>query len=372
MRTDVLGVIFSSAGDGLRRELTELRCVGSVPFGGRYRLIDFSLSNMVNAGVSKVGVTTRSNYRSLMDHLGGGKPWDLSRKKGGIFFFPPYIGYGSRQHATRIEEMESLLPFLERSSEEYVVTCDCDCVANLDIEDMVNCHIESGADVTMAYTNGKLPKSEFSNRMVLSFDNDKRVTEILMSPDTNENCDFAINTMVLKKDLFIAIIKDSVSRNFTSVERDVYQRCVDRLVVKGYEVGGFVRIIDSMTSYFSASMELLNRDSRNMLFNGERAIFTKIRDENPAKYGLGSSIKNCLVADGCIIDGEVENCILFRGVKIGKGAKLSNCIVMQDTVVGENAEMSYVITDKDVTVTSGRVLIGFESYPAFIAKGSKV
>ena len=372
MRTDVLGVVFSSAGEGLRRELTEIRCMGSVPFGGRYRLIDFALSNMVNAGVSKVGITTKSNYRSLMDHLGSGKPWDLSRKKGGIYFFPPYIGHGSRQHATRIEEMESLLPFLERSNEEYVVTCDCDCVANMDIEEMVTQHIKTGADVTMAYSHQKLPRSEYSNRMALTISEDKQITEILMSPDNEDDCDFAVNTMVLKRTLLISIIKDAVSRNFTSIERDVYQRCIGKLKIYGYKIEGYVRVIDSLTAYLSASMELFDRDVRNELFGGDRAIFTKIRDENPAKYGLGSSVKNCLVADGCVIEGEIENCVLFRGVKVGVGAKLSNCVIMQDTVIGNGAEMSYVIADKNVNVTSGRVLIGFESYPAFIAKGANV
>ncbi len=371
MRTDLIGIIFSSIGESFVRELTEIRCMGSVPIGGRYRMIDFTLSNMVNSGISKVGITTRANYRSLMDHLGSGKPWDLSRKKGGIYFFPPYINQMGGSNSTRIMGLASLLPFLEHSTEEYVILSDCDYIANINIEKMAESHISGSADITIAYAESRLPRAG-GERMVFGFDKNNRINEILIDPDTTENCNVSLNLIMMKRALLVDIVKDAMSRNYTSLNRDVFQRRLFDLKICGWKFCGYSRIVDSMKKYLSVNMELFDRDIRRDLFKPESPIYTKICDEMPAKYGVNSYVKNSLVADGCVIEGEVENCVLFRGVKISKGAKVSNCVVMQGSEIAADADVSYVIIDKDARITNGRVLAGFESYPAFISKGSEV
>lgn len=370
MRKDLLGILFPNMGDGFVREMTEIRCIGSVPFGARYRLIDFALSAMVNAGITKVGVTTRQNYRSLMDHLGSGKPWDLSRKKGGIYFFPPYTNSVGSSNSTRIGELASLLPFLEKSVEEYAVLSDCDFAGNIDLEAMAESHIKNGAQVTVAYTSGKKPRAG-GERMVLKVDGGGRVTEILIDPE-EEVCDYAINVVIMNRELLIKIVKDAISRNYSSLGRDILQRNLGNLKIYGWKFDGYIRVMDSMKNYLALNLELTDREKRAALFDKSRPIFTKVADECPAKYGLDCKVKNSLIADGCIIDGEVENCVLFRGVTVEKGARLKNCVVMQGSHIGENAELSYVVTDKDVVISPTRLLAGFESYPAFIEKGSVV
>jgi glucose-1-phosphate adenylyltransferase len=371
MKTNCIGVIFSSVGDHLIRDLTDRRCMGSVPFGGRYRLIDFPLSALVNAGISKVGISTRHNYRSLMDHLGSGKPWDLSRKNGGIYLFPPYSNLASTTNATRLLELSAMMPFLENSKEKYVVLCDCDTVYNFDLSAMLEQHIASGADITFGYAHGKKPRGA-SGRMVFDMDDNHRIQEILIDPETADDCDYAINISIHNRSLLIQLVKDAISRNYTTLSRDVYQRQLKTLDIRGYHLEGYVRVIDSLTAYYSANEDLLQQSTRESLFRQDRPIFTKVRDDAPTRYAIGGKVKNSLVADGCLIEGEVENCILFRGVKVGKGAVLKNCVIMQDTVIGDGASLTCVITDKNADIGPARTLIGFDSYPAYIAKNSLV
>ncbi len=371
MKTNAIGVIFTNIGDTLLRDMTQKRCMGSVPFGGRYRMIDFPLSAMVHAGISKVGITTRHNYRSLMDHLGSGKPWDLSRKAGGIYLFPPFSNTESGDNTTRLSELAAMIPFLENSTEDYVICSDCDTVYNFDMNALLCAHIESGADITFGYVHGVLPAPS-GRRMVLNMDENKKVREILIQPALTEECDYAVNVTVHNRKRLIQVIKDALSRNFTTITRDVYQRQQESFDMRGYEIEGYVRVIDSLSTYLSANEDLLKKEVRDALFCADRPILTKERDDAPTRYAIGGKVTGSLVADGCVIEGEVKDCILFRGVKIEKGAVLSNCVIMQDSVVSKNAHLSYVITDKDVEITPTRTLMGFESYPAYIAKNSVV
>ena len=371
MKTNCIGVIFSNAGDNTLRDLTERRCMGSVPFGGRYRMIDFPLSAMVHAGITKVGISTRNNYRSLMDHLGSGKPWDLSRKNGGIYLFPPYSNMVGGTNATRLLELSAMMPFLENSKEDYVVMCDCDAVFNFDLLAMIDSHIASNADITFGCVHGQKPPKSIG-RMVFETDRSNRVTDILVDPETDGECDFSVNITILSRTLLIKTVRDAVSRNYTNLSRNVFQPNLENLDMRIYRLDGYVRVIDSLSAYLSANEDLLKEKVRSSLFCADRPILTKVRDDAPARYAPGSKVKNSLVADGCLIAGKVENCILFRGVTVGKEAELKNCVIMQDSVIGDKANLSYIITDKNTEISPARTLIGFDSYPAYIAKDSLV
>jgi len=368
---NLLGVIFSNMHDELLRELTESRTMGSVPFGGRYRLIDFPLSNMVNGGVNKVGVITKSNYQSLMDHLGSGKSWDLARKKGGLFILPPFGDIGTGFYKSRIEALNGIQQFLHFSQEEYVVFSDCDVVANIDLADMFRRHLELDADITFACKRGTLP-SRRDGVMVFDLGENSRIAGMRISPDTKEQRLFGLNIYIAKKSLIMEAVKDALSRSYGSLERDVFQTRVGSLKMFAYEVGGFLSVIDGMQSFVQANMALLERQNREDLFNPARPVYTKIRDEMPVRYGLDSRVVNSLIADGCKIDGTVENSIVFRGAKIAKGAVVKNSIIMQSSRVGENVSLGYVTADKNVEISPGRTLMGFESYPVFISKGTTV
>ncbi len=371
MRRDIIGVIFSNAGEPMLREMTQDRCFASLPFGGRYRMIDFTLSNMVHAGVSNVGIITTTNYRSLMDHLGSGKPWDLARKKDGIVLFPPYVTDGTTAHYNRVTSLHGILRYLEQAKQEYVFCADCDVVCNFDLEDIARFHTEKNADITMVYRRGAIPNNQ-GDRMVFQMGTGSRIEEILLSPSLAGEQDVSINMALIRKELLIRLIRDAHSRNHTNLGRDILQRHLSEMRVFGYRLPGYSTIIDSMHSYLSANMALLDRKVRRELFLPDRPIYTKVRDEMPTRYGLGSTVKKSLIADGCLIEGQVENSILFRGVKIGKGAVVRNCVIMQGSTVGDNANLSYVVADKDVSVQSGRVLVGYETYPVYLLKGVSV
>jgi len=365
---NVLGIIYSNSYDSVLSELTNLRTMGSVPFGGRYRLIDFPLSNMVNSGISTVGVITKSNYRSLMDHLGTGKPWDLSRKRAGMFILPPFSSAGSGGvYNNRIEALQGSLAFINRSNEEFVVMCDSNVVCNVDFNELLNAHTETGADITIAYKQGDAPNLE--DMMTFNFDNTGRITNAALYQCSARGSAYSLNIFVMRKALLERLINEAACLNLDDFEQDIIRRNIDKLKIFGYECLGFARTLDGIQSYYDISMELLNTGNRDALFTPERPIYTKLRDDMPAIYGLGSTVKNSLVADGCKIDGEVENCILFRRVTIAKGATVKNSIIMQDTFIGENAQLNCVITDKSAVIKPGKTLSGAENFPVFVGKG---
>lgn len=368
---EVMGIVFSNVHDDLMRELTEKRSMGSVPFGGRYRLIDFSLSNLVNAGIDKAGVITKANYQSLMDHMGSGKHWDLDRKKGGLYILPPYGSGDSGIYTGHVDALYNVMHFLRSSKEKYVVLCDSDVVCNIDLEPMLDAHAEKGADVTIAYKMGRLPRNH-QDIMSFAFGKDDRIIDITLSTEIEEDCAFSLDIVVIERTLLMKLITDAAARNYTSLARDVFQRQADRLQIYGWEVTGYAVVMDCTETFVKANMDLLNPEIRAELFTRERPVYTKTRDDMPSKYGLGSSVSNCIIADGCVIDGTVSNSVIFRGVTIGKGAVIENSIVMQDSIIGENARLNYVTTDKNVTVGAGKALSGTDTYPIFIKKGSLV
>ncbi len=367
---NVMGLIFSNVHEEKVRELTEKRTMGSVPFGGRYRLIDFPLSNMVNSGINKVGVITKSNYQSLMDHLGSGKAWDLSRKREGLFMLPPF-GNTSSVFNSRIESLASINTFLSNSKEDYVLLSDSDTVCNIDYTDVLSYHVKRNADITIVYRFGKLPE-KICDPTVYTIDPDGRVRDMLVNPKTDGECNFGMSMLLMKRELMVKMVADCVSRNLYNFKRDFLQRNISNYTFYAYEFKGYAQTICSMNAYFDANMSLMLPTVRSQLFNSDRPIFTKVRDDMPARYGLGSSVSNSLIADGCIIEGTVENSVLFRGVHVGKGTKIDNCVIMQDSVIGPNCKLNYVIMDKDVAIKNDRSLLGFQSYPVFISKGSVV
>lgn len=365
---NILGIIYSNKYDECLSEITGLRTMGSVPFAGRYRLIDFALSNMVNSGIEKVGVITKSNYQSLMDHLGTGKPWDLSRKTEGMFILPPFSSAGNTgTYNNRVEMLRGVMGFIARSNEEYVLLSDCNVVLNLDVDALMQFHTAHNADITVVCKHGILPNLD--NIMQLDLGEDSRVKQIALSPNTTGEVDYSLNMILMKRSLLQRLVNESVSLNHESFERDIMQGNVEKLRIFGFPVTGFAHTIDSLTDYFKTSMELLEPANCAELFNPDRPIYTKVRDDMPAIYGLGSSVKNSLVANGCIIDGEVENSILFRGVRVEKGAVVKNSILMQGSYVAAGASLNYTITDKSVAITPNKTLSGADNYPVFVGKG---
>ncbi len=368
---NVLGLIFANMHEQSVADLTKQRTLASVPFGGRYRMIDFPLSNMVNSDIDNVGIITKDNYLSLMDHLGSGDEWDLSRKTGGMHLLPPY-GNSNALYRGRLEAMAQVKPFIESSNAEYVLLSDADVVANIDYRPIIDFHEKNGADITVVYGRGTFTTEQTMTKTVLAVNADNVVYDVLIRPEISGEHNVSLNMFVVSKDFLLNEIRDAESRNLYSFEIDVLQKKLHEIKVLGYKFDKPFAQIDSMDTYFKTNMKLVDKSLRAHLFMSDAPIYTKVRDDAPAKYGIDADVKNSLVADGCVIEGTVENCVLFRGVKIEKGAKVKNCILMQDTTVGAKAEMNFVITDKNVTISEYRSLAGTETYPVFVNKGATV
>jgi glucose-1-phosphate adenylyltransferase len=341
--------------------------MGSMLYGARYRLIDFVLSNLVNSGVTKVGVITNSHYRSLMDHVGNGRPWDLARKVDGLYLLPPFNPtHAEHDSSNKLEVLGRISGFLKSCSEKYVLLSDANFICNIDLSEVFDFHSEKDADITIVYKKGTLPKLE--NMMALTVDENSKVKGIAVNPQNTENVNFSTNIILVRKALLESFVADALSAGSVNFEKDIIQKNVDHLNIYGYEFTGWGCEIDGVNSYFEANMALLNKDIRKDLFNKDRPIYTKVRNDMPVRYGVNSKVENSLIADGCIIEGTVKNCVIFRGVNIARGAVVENSIIMQDSVISENVKLNCVIMDKDSVVKPNKNLSGDKSYPFIIGK----
>ena len=375
---NALGILFPNSYDSLVPDLVSERLMASIPFASRYRLVDFILSSMVNCGIDNISLIVRRNYHSLMDHLGSGREWDLTRKNGGLNLVPPFAEKTVSIYNGRVEALASILDFLKEQKEKYVVMADTNLAVNFDFNALIEAHMESGADVTVAYRKEPLPVGFTGPQDIgkslyytLAIDNG-RVTKMYMNSKEPGVQNFSMNIYIIDRELLIDQINTAYVRGQVFFERDILAPQLERLNVQAFRYDGYVARISSMKSYFDENMKMLDDANVDALFSAGNPIYTKIRDDNPARYINGSKASNIMAADGCIIEGEVENSILFRGVRVEKGAKVQNCILMQGTVIQQGATLKYAITDKNVQVNAGRMLMGHETYPLAIAKNAVV
>lgn len=372
MRNDTMGIILT--GNDKIPPITDIRANSAIPVAGRFRIIDFVISNMANAGITNIGVATESNYSSLLDHIKSGKPWDLDRKNGGLHILPPSLEdnhYGLIQG--NIDMLAGIRDFIRRSPQTYVMLSLGNGICNTDYAAAIDYHIEKQADVTVIYKDYTgTEESELSRYTLIDIDENKRVTDIEVQPYYPKTSYAGMDIYIMEKALLESIIDECSARGDRDFIKDAIVKKMRGLRIYAYEHKGYCGKINSMKSYYKANMDLLNADIRKELFGTGRPIYTKTKDQSPTKYGADAQVKNCIVSDGCTIDGYVENCILSRGVKIAKGAVVKDSIIMQNSVIEEGVELSHVVFDKNVHITSGRKLIGQESYPLAIAKGTVI
>ena len=373
------GIIFSNIHDNNIPELTRNRTMASVPFGCRYRLIDFTLSNMVNSNISNISVITHYNYQSLMDHIGSGKDWDLARRSGGIKILPPFItAYANnvnQLYETRLEALKSVNYSLSKITDDYVVLSDCDVICNIDLNDMIKYHKDNNADITMAVKKVNLTKDQAKINVLVESDEEGKITDVKAYPTNFEGeADINLNIMVMTRQYLQEVVVDSIAHNYTSLTKDVILRGISRRAYRTYRYDGYFACITSSQDYYLSSMQLINdKDVRKQLFGVKnRPIYTKVRNSAPTYYSPDAKVKNSLIADGCEIFGEVENSIVFRGTKIGNGSVVKNSILFQDTYTGENVQLNCVIADKNVMIRDNKVLSGDETLPFYLAKGKMI
>ncbi len=374
------GLIFSNIHDQNIPELTGRRTMASVPFGCRYRLIDFALSNMVNSGITTVGIITHNNYQSLLDHIGTGKDWDLARRSGGIKLLPPFVASydnasATKLYTTRLEAMMGAMNFLTRRTEDHIVLSDCDSICNIDISDVIKRHKETGADITVVTTTVDADKCEIAQgNAVITSDENNRISDVVhYNRRIHGIREISTNIIVATRQYLVSAVSNAISHGYTSFYSDIIDRNLLRSNFFVYKYDGYFGQVTSLAGYYEKNMQLLDSAVRESLFAVQnRPVLTKVRNSPPTRYSGDAKVVNSLVADGCFIEGTVENSIIFRGVRVGKDTVVKNCILMQDTVVGRNAELNCVVTDKNVFIKDTRNLSGYCTHPFFIEKGTMI
>ena len=371
---NVMGIIF--ANDATMGDLTGKRTMASLPFGGRYRQIDFHLSNMACAGIRNIGIISRHNYQSLMNHVGNAEEWGLELGEGGLEFLTPYAMSTSDRYRGKLENLYNAMDFLEYGVDDendYVVMADSAILSNMDLTKILDAHIASGKDITVV-TKAGIANGSKQLDLALKLDGDGKIVDIAVDYVAPADYLASMDTFVLSKKFLKQQIKELVARDRYHMDRDLvmglYQKGLVTINVHQFE--GVALFNESIEEYFRNSLRLLDKDVRHDLFGGSHPVFTKVRDRVPSYYGDSCEIENCLVADGCFLEGEAEDSILFRQVTICEGAEVENCVIMNDAVIGEGAQLEYVILDKNVTVRPGARLIGTEKNPIIIKRGETV
>lgn len=371
---NAFGLIYTGDASMQLRELTFSRSVAAVPFGGRYRAIDFMLSDLVNTGIYNVGVIAQKNYHSLMDHLESGKEWDLHRKRDGLFVLPPFVTHDNTgAYRGTVDAIRSCLGYIRRSQQKYVVLMGSHTIYNTTYNEMLKAHIGSGADITIMYNREpEYDMNEQFDDLRLKLDEDGRVVDLALNPARPETELCSCDAFVMEKSLLEYLVEDAFAHARYDFMNDVLIPHVKDLNIRGWEFKGYVARLNSLNAFYRHNMALLDKAISRELFSHEHPIYTKIKDEFPARYvGEGSAV-NSMIADGCIIEGRVENSILFRGVHVAPGAVVRNSIIMQASDIGEGSVLDHMILDKAVSVGVRRTLSGHGSYPVILRKGSKV
>ena len=369
------GILFAYRTTPELKDLTLHRTLASLPFGARYRVIDFMLSSLVNAGVTDVGVIMHESYQSLLDHLGSGKDFDLARRSGGLKLLPPFA-YSKNDRRTSsnvyhgtMDALAGVYTYLQEIRQDYVVLADAHTIMNIDVRDILEAHIASGADITAVATSK--PKSVSRDATYFIPDETGRVSEVLVGPAAPSGLE-SLNIYIMSKDLMLKLTEYSASRDIVSLSAGILRPQVKELKIIPYVYDGFAYRIQTVQGYYDISRKLLDPAVRAQVFEPSRPIRTKERNDAATYYAPTSKVYNSLLADGCIIEGTVINSIIFHDVHIGKGAIVKDSIIMQSSSIEENAKLDCIIADKNVVISSGTSLAGKDNCPFVVEKGSRV
>ena len=367
---NVMGIIF--ANDATTGVLTEKRTMASLPFGGRYRQVDFALSNLTCAGVRHIGIISRHNYQSLMHHIGSGEEWGLELGEGGLEFLTPYAQSKQDVYRGKLDSLNTAMDFLTYGDDEYVVMIDSAMVSNLDLNAVIAAHIASGKDVTVVTKDG-ICNGEKTIDLALKVV-DGEIKDIAVDYVAPADYSASMDIFVASKQWLVEQVKYAVSHGLSHMDKDLILGGWNsgKVSVNVYPFGGVALFNESEQEYYLNTLSLLDKEVRADIFGGAHPVYTKVRDRVPCYYGEDVELENVLIADGCVLEGEIEDSVLFRQVTVAEDAEVENCIIMNDCVIGKGAELKYVILDKEVTVTPGAKLYGTKEHPVIVKKGETV
>lgn len=367
-----LGVITTDDIDKNFGDLCKHRSSYMLPFGGRYRIIDFALSNMVNHGLGNIAVYTGGNIRSALDHLGNGKPWDLDRRFNGLFLFAPTIEEDLMLNKGEISQFSSTWQFFDRIKEENILLRHPNYLAKVDITEAHKKFKKTDADITLVYKKVDDPKGNLINSNKLYLDEDENLLDIGVNLGTEHKFNHFIHMSFFKKEVFLKLIKESKEKGDSLSMMDAIMKNKDKFKINAYEFKGHVENIIDLKSFYDANLNLLDRNiSKEIFYKGGR-VFTKTQDEPSTYYTDTGDASNSFIANGCIIKGKVENSVIFRGVKIGKNAIVKNSIIMQKTVIEDNAVVVNSIVDKSSNISKNANIAGGNTAPFVVEKYGRV
>ncbi|MBP2033850.1 glucose-1-phosphate adenylyltransferase [Clostridium algifaecis] len=369
MYQNFMGIINLDENEDNIKELTRNRSLASIPVGGRYRIIDFILSNMTNCGIENIGIFTKMESRSLIDHLSNGRPWDLNRKIEGLRVF----NFTDRNpNFDDVYNFSKNMSYFKKSKEDYVIMASSYMLCNINLCEAMQHHIDSGNDVTIIYKQVEDADVNFIHCETLNIDDKGKVISVGRNIGVNKTENICMEMYMMKKSKFVDIINECIcTGSYRKVKQHIYN-CLEHLNVGAFKFDGYLSCINSIKAYYRTSMDLLKRKVMKELFSDKRPIYTKTNDEIPAKYAECSDVKNSIIGNGCLIKGKVKDSIIFRRVTVSKGAVLQKCIVLQNCVIGENAKLEYTILDKNCSIKSKLQLKGYEDIPLVVENNDEM
>ncbi len=353
-------------------ELSAVRSMASVPFLGRYRLIDFALSSLVHADVRNIGIVTRQKYNSLLDHLGGGKDWDMNRKRGGIRVLTPFAKEeASYSVRNQFEALESVRDYIEKTREDYIILGESNVVTLIDYQAVYQKHLESNADITCVCHEAN-PKG---GDIVLTMGEKDKLLSAKATPQnskTNEKALLPTGAYFLSKALFLKLLDRGILEGWQRIDREMIARQMDNYAITLFWQKEFCQRIDALENYVSASRALLSPALQKELFCSKIPLLTKTDDSAPTCYAVEASVEQALISDGCTIVGQVKRSILGSEVTVGEGSTVEDCILFKGTTIGKNVSLKHVICDKFVKINDGVSICGSQKQPYVAGKRSVV
>lgn len=359
------------------KPLTSERPIAGLPFDCRYRLIDFPLSSIANAGINTVAMFLAGSGRSIYDHIRSGREWDLDSLHGGIFTFSQMDlkDKFNKDSNGKTDYYNNYIDFLKKSKSEFVVVMGSRMLCNLDLNSVLQHHVHKDSQITAVYKSVKPSQLHPENDHVLILSEKGDVSSILKAGQNHtqkEKEALSMEIYLLRTAILIDILQDANERGQTDHLSVLLHQSISQISTHAFEYTGYLRNICSIKSYYDANMGMLEEKNFNSLFHGNQKIYTKVKNEVPSFYSKSSNVKKSQVATGCYIEGEVEHSLLFRHVTIGHGALVKDSIIMQGGRIGPGAELDYVILDKGVVIGPNVVLKGTLENPLVIKKGQKI
>ena len=366
-----LGIILAGGNNYRMKELSSKRANAAMPIGGSYRAIDFALSNMTNSQVQRVAVLTQFNARSLHEHLSSSKWWNFGRKQGGLYIFTPTITKENAMwYQGTADAIAQNLDFLKRSHEPYVIICGGDCVYKLDYGEVLDYHIRKNADITVVVKDVEAGE-DLSRFGVVHMDSDGRINEFEEKPMVTSLNTISTGIYVIRRRQLIEMLEQCVEEGRYDFVNDILIRYKNLKRIYGYRLDGYWKNISTVDSYYQTNMDFLDPEIREYFFHQDPQIYSKADDLAPAKYNAGADVTNSIVSSGCIINGKVENSVLFKQVFVGKNCVIKNSVVLNDVYIGDNTHIENCIVESLDTIRANSYLCGEEKVKVVLEQNER-